>query len=269
MEAKLLEIKRIRTDGGTQPRAELHEDIIAEYAQLWRDEPNFPKEPVTVFYDGKTHWLAHGFHRVESAKRAGVQAVQAEIRPGTLADAQWFSFGVNQDHGLRRSSEDKERAVRAALRHELGVGKSNSEISRHCGVNDKTVAKYRAEMESSSEIPEIENRTVKRGGATYQQDTTNIGRKSPRAKANEFLAGGPSDDLPESSDESSDDLPESPEPDPEPMTPVRGPGERVKKIALELPLNDPSAIVRTLMSFFSPDCLRRVVKELSKALEGA
>jgi len=41
-------------------------------------------------------------------------------------------------------------------------------------VDGKTVAAYRP----SSEIPKIATRTVERGGATYQQDTSNIGRRA-------------------------------------------------------------------------------------------
>jgi len=33
---------------------------------------------------------------------------------GTQQDAQWFSFAANQTNGLRRSNEDKQRAVKAA-----------------------------------------------------------------------------------------------------------------------------------------------------------
>ena len=268
MEAKLLEVKRIRTDGGTQPRAELHEDIIAEYAEAWQAEAAFP--PVTVFYDGKTHWLADGFHRVESAKRAGVQAVQADVKQGTQRDAVLFSVGANAAHGFRRTNEDKRRAVETLLRDEEWGKWSARQIAKQCAVSVDFAARMKKGHDPSLSSNDSEPRTyTTKHGTKATMNTTNIGRSSPRAKADEFLNGEPSGDLPESSDESSDDLPESPEPDPEPMTPVRGPGERVKKIALELPLNDPSAIVRTLMSFFSPDCLRRVVKELSKALEGA
>jgi hypothetical protein len=55
---------------------------------------------------------------------------------------------------------------------------SDSQIAEHVGVDDKTVAKYRAELVAASELPKIETRTVKRGDQEYEIDTSNIGKKS-------------------------------------------------------------------------------------------
>ena len=46
--------------------------------------------------------------------------ISAIIKDGSLLQAQLYSFGVNKTHGLRRSNEDKRRAVEAALTHEKG-----------------------------------------------------------------------------------------------------------------------------------------------------
>ena len=62
-----------------------------------------------------------------------------------------------------------------ALAHERGAKLSDRQIAEHVGVDQKTVLKYRAEMESSEEIPQIETRTVRRGDQEYEQDTTNVG----------------------------------------------------------------------------------------------
>jgi hypothetical protein len=72
---------------------------------------------------------------------------------GTLDDARWYSYGVNKSHGLRRTNEDKERAVRTALLHPKATGLSNVQIADHCGVNEKTVRKYRQQSELTSEVP--------------------------------------------------------------------------------------------------------------------
>lgn len=86
--------------------------------------------------------------------------------------------GVNQAHGLRRTNDDKRKAVMAALRHPKGAKMSDTQIAEHVGVDVKTVGKYRSELESSMEIPEITTRTVTRGGKTYEQNTANIGKAS-------------------------------------------------------------------------------------------
>jgi hypothetical protein len=65
---------------------------------------------------------------------------------GTLEDAQWYSFGTNKDHGLRRTNEDKARAVKAALAHPNGAAKSDHQIAKHVGVDVKTVGNWHEKL---------------------------------------------------------------------------------------------------------------------------
>jgi hypothetical protein len=141
-------ISQIRTDGATQPRAELDYGVIEEYSQAMRAGVVFP--PVDVFYDGSEYWLADGFHRLAAAGGAELERIATTIHQGTREQAQWFSFGANGQHGLRRTNADKQRAVRAALAHPLSAGLSDREIGRHVGVDHKTVA---AAKPASGEIP--------------------------------------------------------------------------------------------------------------------
>ena len=48
-------ISIIRVDGGTQPRAKLNEDRVAEYTEHLQAGVLFP--PVEVCYDGQEYWL--------------------------------------------------------------------------------------------------------------------------------------------------------------------------------------------------------------------
>jgi transposase-like protein len=157
----MIVLDSIRTDGGTQPRLALDPKVIGDYQDLYEDGVQLP--PITVYYDGSDYWLADGFHRLNAARAAGGGNILADIRPGTLADALWYSFGANKAHGLRRSHEDKQRAVMAALRHPACAGLSNREIGRHVGVDHKTVAVWREKL--SGEIPQSKGRTGKDGGA--------------------------------------------------------------------------------------------------------
>lgn len=70
----------------------------------------------------------------------------------------------------------QQRAVKAALAHPAGAGKSDSAIAKHVGVDHQTVANWREKMTVSCEVRKIESRTVTRGDFTYQQNTANIGR---------------------------------------------------------------------------------------------
>jgi uncharacterized protein (DUF1015 family) len=74
----------------------IDESVIEEYAEAMGNKAKFPA--IIVFFDKIDHWLAHGFHRVAAAEKAGLTRIEAEIRPGSLADAQWYSFGVNVRH---------------------------------------------------------------------------------------------------------------------------------------------------------------------------
>lgn len=109
----LLQIKHIRLDGGTQTRSATNQTAVEDYAEAMKAGDAFP--PVVVFHDGKAHWLADGFHRVQGAILAGEEEISADIRPGTQRDARLFAVGANQTHGLRRSNEDKRRAVLASI----------------------------------------------------------------------------------------------------------------------------------------------------------
>lgn|GEM_PF-1824176 len=176
-----LPISVIRVDGGTQPRAMLDFEAIEDYAEAMGAGIKFP--PVTVFYDGDNYWLADGFHRLKAAYAAGFDSILCDVHQGTLEEAQWHSFSANRNNGLRRTTQDKQRAVKAALLHGRGNALSDSQIARHVGVDQKTVTNWRRQLQASQEIPKIASRAVTRRGKAYQQDTSNIGkRKAPRRR---------------------------------------------------------------------------------------
>lgn len=170
-----LPIAEIRLDGGTQPRTALDFAAIDDYAETMAAGVKFP--PVVVFHDGEHYWLADGFHRLKAAFASGFDAIDCELRQGTLDDAQWYSFSANKTNGLRRTNEDKQRAVKSALLHPRAAEMSNSAIARHVGVDEATVRNWRTRLAASSEIPKIGTRTVSRQGSTYQQRTAQIGRR--------------------------------------------------------------------------------------------
>jgi hypothetical protein len=68
-----------------------------------------------VFYDGAEYWLADGFHRVHAAQKLRRLTIAADVRQGTRRDAVLLSARANAEHGLRRTNEDKRRAVLTLL----------------------------------------------------------------------------------------------------------------------------------------------------------
>lgn len=174
MTPKQISLRDIRIDGGTQSRVELNNTTVEEYSEAMADGVQFP--PVVVFFDGASHWLADGFHRYFGADQAGLEEIAADVRNGTQLDAQLFSFGVNSDHGLRRTNADKRKAVTGALNHPVSCKWSNNQIAKHCGVSDKTVAAVRDSHFGISEVTTAERTYTTKHGTTAVMNTTNVGK---------------------------------------------------------------------------------------------
>jgi hypothetical protein len=262
-----LPLKKIRCDGGTQPRTTIYDHVVAEYAEAMREGVAFP--PLTVFYDGKDHWLADGFHRLGAAMNLGLASIECEVRQGTLADAQWYSFSVNQAHGLMRTKQDKERAIKAALRHCKGRRPDN-EIAKHIGVSHHTVAGYRQGLIADGSIPAQAHlgklprcagegdaavsddgepgqpaRIVTRKGKTYQMKVGHIGRaKKPNRKP-----GGIAKDA---------------------YQPTRSVAQPSEMLSISLPIANPHMAAKGMLSRYERPFLVALVKELTNLLkEGA
>ena len=237
-----LHLDQIRTDGGTQPRVLIDEQVVSDYAALYSTGVNLP--PVTVFFDGATYWLADGFHRYWANKQIDCEYVFADVHQGTQRDAILYSVGANAGHGLRRTSEDKRKAVLTILTNpkvshdDDGNPWSNNAIAQRCQVDPKTVASVRAGME-------IHTCPVRKGTDGKVYDTSNMGR--PKRSPRRPKPGGIS---------------------PNAMMPVRGHSTHQPKVALELP-HDPHWAARAVLSAMGQDFARALITELTAYLEGA
>jgi hypothetical protein len=130
-----------------------------------------------MFFDGVSFWLADGFHRYHAHRQAGAMEMVADIRTGTQRDAILFSVGANASHGLRRTNEDKRKAVTILLSDPEWGAWSDREIARQCGVGAPLVADVRKSIcNPIIDRPPAATRTVNRNGTTYEQKTENIGR---------------------------------------------------------------------------------------------
>lgn len=136
-----LPISKIQIDGGTQSRAALSDDVVADYASIIRDGADFP--PVIVFNDGKKYWLADGFHRLAAYQAAGAEELPVAVHQGNRREAILFSVGANALHGLRRTDDDKRRAVSVLLGDKEWSRWSDRQIAKQCGVSHPFVARVR------------------------------------------------------------------------------------------------------------------------------
>lgn len=246
-----LPLKKIRLDGGTQTRARIHDDIIEEYAQDMKAGTAFP--PLIVFHDGTDYWLGDGFHRWGAAASLNLDSIECEIRQGTLADAQWFSFSANRANGMRRTNDDKVRAVKASLRHCKGQ-RSDREIARHVGVSHEMVCQRRQELAESGEIPTDAHlstvdrcasgdadetspgqptRIVIRKGKTYQMKVGQIGRAKKPSRKKTANTSAPA----------------------------------ARTLDISISLDDPAAAAHTLVTICEPAYLRTMATEILSTLD--
>ncbi|MBX3583582.1 MAG: hypothetical protein KF810_16980 [Rhizobiaceae bacterium] len=164
----------IRVDGGTQSRAMLQNSVIEEYASAIAAGVEFP--PVVLFYDGTDHWLADGFHRVRAFAVAGIDLIPADIRQGTRRDAILYSVGANETHGLRRTNDDKRRAVLVLLNDEEWAKWSDREIARKCNVGHPLVASLRPKLTGISSSDSKPRTYTTKHGTRATMNTSAIGK---------------------------------------------------------------------------------------------
>ena len=143
-----LEIKNIRLDKSMQPRAYMNEDIIAEYAEAIKDGAEFP--PITVYFDSVYYWLADGYHRYFAHKSAAQTEIECDIVNGTRRDAILHSVGVNDKHGLRRTNDDKRKAIMTLLDDMEWSEWSDHKIAEICRVSHVTVGRVRKSLQKES-----------------------------------------------------------------------------------------------------------------------
>lgn len=137
-------LRLIEADTAAQPRTTIDIKKVAEYIEDMQRGDKFP--PLVVFKEAEKYWLADGFHRFYAAKTAQFESFNCDVRDGSLRDAVLFSCSANASHGLRRTNDDKRRAVVKLLDDAEWAAWSDHEIARHCAVGHHLVAKYRKEL---------------------------------------------------------------------------------------------------------------------------
>ena len=171
-----LPIQTITRDAQCQPRAYLIPDVIDQYAEEMAEGAIFP--PVIVFHEADTYWLADGFHRVAAAEQAGLGGVRCEIREGTFRDAVLYSVGTNATHGLRRTNQDKRRAIETLIEDPDWSQWSDREIARKAAVSHDFVSRLRRSLATNDgDKKTINVKYTDRWGNESIMNTANIGKR--------------------------------------------------------------------------------------------
>lgn len=168
---KIIKLCEIRLDGGTQPRTEIDQDLVSEYAECLDKLP-----PVTVFFDGVKYWLADGFHRFHAHNRANLSEINCIVINGTQRDAILHSVGVNACHGKRRTNEDKRKAVLTLLKDEEWSKWSNRQIAKACKVSPGFVDIIRKDLPTIGTSSQV-RKYIDQKGRESVIDTSNLAKK--------------------------------------------------------------------------------------------
>ncbi|MGA2105733.1 MAG: ParB N-terminal domain-containing protein [Methanoregula sp.] len=178
--SELLFISDIKQDAATQPRNKMDMAVIDEYAEGMKAGTKFP--PLQVFRVKDHYILVDGYHRLWAAQSAKIQQVLCNVHMGTMRDAILFASGVNATHGIRRTNDDKRRAVERLLVDSEWGQWSDNKIAEICNVSQPFVSKLRGVTsnvisEKSEESPK-ECLYATKHGTVAKMNTGNIGKKT-------------------------------------------------------------------------------------------
>lgn len=159
-------LDRIILDPECQPRVSIDVALVEEYADKLQTGAIF--DAIDVYYDGRDHYCADGFHRVQAYRAAKRESIAANVYNGGKREAILHAVGSNTTHGLRRSNSDKRRAVEMLLRDEQWSKWSDRQIADQCGVSGPFVGDVRramtpAQVQTVSTCDEPKTRTGRDG----------------------------------------------------------------------------------------------------------
>jgi hypothetical protein len=162
-------------DDAYQPRVTIDLDLVQDYAEtMLSGWGSFP--PIEAFKLGGRLHVVDGFHRVKAAIRAKVAKVPVNIRQGTADDALLFCVRANSTHGLRRTNEDKRRAVVMLLKHPIYGQHGKGKIAELAGVSKPMVIDIVRQLQG--EPTSVERRKSRVGsGVESTPNTTDADRR--------------------------------------------------------------------------------------------
>ncbi len=160
-----MRLDQITVDPSLQPRVEGidpdHVRALEAVVDAW--------PALVVVQRDRSLVLVDGFHRYAAAQNLGLSTVPVEIRDTPEdQDLKGLAFSLNAAHGRPLTLQDRRsRATDLLLLH---PDWADREIGRRCGLAQPTVAKLRADLETSAQIEQTDTR-VGRGGYTYTVGT--------------------------------------------------------------------------------------------------
>jgi hypothetical protein len=132
---------------------------------------------IDVFCNENGNFLADGFHRYAAHRTLTPNTpIRCRIHEGGITEARIFACGANTSNGLRRTCEDKRKAVKLLLQEEQCTQWSNRKIADYAQVSEVTVRRIRAELEATATVSQSIRRLCRDGRVI---NITRIGHQYP------------------------------------------------------------------------------------------
>lgn len=211
-----LSIDLIDRDGSTQSRSAIRHETVDEYAAILKSKVEYPFPPIVVFQDAKTGecFIGDGWHRFLACVASDTPNVRAEVHKGTRRDAILHAVGANAEHGIKRSNDDKRKAVGMLLSDPQWSKGSNRWIAGVAKVSEAFVRALKKEMGvKSTQAVGMDGRTR---DAPQKKETAHM-----RSLANEGGEQSQADEPLDPNDPEAYDPAEDPEVTPQPPDPQK------------------------------------------------
>ena len=182
MSIRSLQIVTITRDSTMQPREQINQNAVHEYAEAFR--AGAKPDPIGVVTDGETHWVWDGFHRIAAFEELGRASIDCNVTEGTRLDAIRLSLGANAHHGQRRTNEDKRRAVLRALSvPEWNEGEhawTLQKIADECAVSTFLVKEVRDQLLDSQNSTDPPKKVKGKDGKSYPSKKPRKAKSEPQ-----------------------------------------------------------------------------------------
>lgn len=183
-----VKIRNVITDPDLQARVKMNEDLIASLTDIYKDDGTIYGKPILAWRQEDGKWLVvDGHHRLEAAKRAGVDEINitvpfnSESFAGsyTRADALRDAIYSNSRQGQRLTRADITRAVGLLLDNDPGM--DVEKISKIVCRSKSVVYECIKELSSSGKLDMPETRKGKDGKERPTKYVKKLERKTPES----------------------------------------------------------------------------------------
>jgi len=180
---------RMENDNAT---VEKYAERFKEYKEAKDNGENhpYPFTPIRVWENEGTHVLLGGYHRIDAAKKAGLDKILAEIVRGSEDEAFTIAMTDNRSHGLQMSRGDLKYAiekivVRFTKDSEEGlVGVSPGVVADMLGCSRGYASEVVGKLVAEGKVPNVE-KWQGLDGKTYKVRTKRERKPKAQPDSNE------------------------------------------------------------------------------------